>query len=157
MAGQLDRIEGMLRALCAHLGVRELEQHAGAPAEAAPAENGARYAGVVSRFEHGWGFIECEAMNRNYFVHYSDIEGTGLRSLDPGDVVSFEIGPGRDGRPKAIRVRRQGSSRPTMRRARIQGLPRLEVAPKEILEDGDEAAPEGATLVGLPSPAEQGA
>jgi CspA family cold shock protein len=122
MAGQLDRIEGMLRALCAHLGVRELE-HAGAPAEAVPAENGARYAGVVSRFEHGWGFIECEAMNRNYFVHYSDIDGTGLRSLDPGDVVSFEIGPGRDGRPKAVRVRRE-AGQPSGRSNRIEAIPR---------------------------------
>lgn len=122
MAGQLDRIEGMLRALCAHLGVREVE-HAGAPAEAVPAENGARYAGVVSRFEHGWGFIECEAMNRNYFVHYSDIEGTGLRSLDPGDVVSFEIGPGRDGRPKAVGVRRE-AGQPSGRSSRIEAIPR---------------------------------
>jgi CspA family cold shock protein len=123
MAGQLDRIEGMLRTLCAHLGVREME-HAGAPAEAIP-ENGARYTGVVSRFEHGWGFIECEAMNRNYFVHYSDIEGTGLRSLDPGDMVSFEIGPGRDGRPKAVRVRRE-SGQPSSARntGRIEAIPR---------------------------------
>ncbi|MHB8732946.1 MAG: cold-shock protein [bacterium] len=124
MAGQLDRIEGMLRALCAHLGVRDLE-HAGAGAhtEAVPAENGARYMGVVSRFEHGWGFIECEAMNRNYFVHYSDIDGTGLRSLDPGDVVSFEIGPGRDGRPKAVRVRRE-AGQPSGRPNRIEAIPR---------------------------------
>jgi cold shock protein len=123
MAGQLDRIEGMLRALCAHLGVREME-HAGAPVEAIPAENGARYTGVVSRFEHGWGFIECEAMNRNYFVHYSDIEGTGLRSLDPGDVVSFEIGPGRDGRPKAVRVRRESGQPSATRSGRIEAIPR---------------------------------
>jgi CspA family cold shock protein len=122
MAGQLDRIEGMLRALCAHLGVRDME-HAAAPAEAVP-ENGARYAGVVSRFEHGWGFIECEAMNRNYFVHYSDIEGTGLRSLDPGDTVSFEIGPGRDGRPKAVRVRRESSQPSSARSGRIEAIPR---------------------------------
>jgi len=122
MAGQLDRIEGMLRALCAHLGVRDME-HAGAAAEAIPAENGARYTGVVSRFEHGWGFIECAAMNRNYFVHYSDIEGTGLRSLDPGDTVSFEIGPGRDGRPKAVRVRRE-SGQPSARAGRIEAIPR---------------------------------
>ena len=123
MAGQLDRIEGMLRALCAHLGVRESEQHhAGATAEAAPAENGARYTGAVSRFEHGWGFIECEAMNRNYFVHYSDIEGTGLRSLDAGDAVSFEIGPGRDGRPKAVRVRRELGQ--PARSGRIEAIPR---------------------------------
>lgn len=124
MAGQLDRIEGMLRALCAHLGVRDTEQAgAGAPAEAIPAENGARYQGVVSRFEHGWGFIECEAMNRNYFVHYSDIDGTGLRSLDAGDMVSFEIGPGRDGRPKAVRVRRE-SGQPSGRSSRIEAIPR---------------------------------
>ncbi len=123
MAGQLDRIEGMLRALCAHLGVRDLEQHqAGAPAEAVPAGNGGRYSGVVSRFEHGWGFIECEAMNRNYFVHYSDIEGTGLRSLDPGATVSFEIGPGRDGRPKAVRVRRETGQ--PVRAGRIEAIPR---------------------------------
>jgi cold shock CspA family protein len=122
MAGQLDRIEGMLRALCTHLGVRDLE-HAAAPAETAPVENGARYMGVVSRFEHGWGFIECEAMNRNYFVHYSDIDGTGLRSLDPGDAVSFEIGPGRDGRPKAVRVRRE-SGQPFGRPNRIEAIPR---------------------------------
>lgn len=122
MAGQLDRIEVMLRALCAHLGVRDLE-HASAPAEAIPVENGARYTGVVSRFEHGWGFIECEAMNRNYFVHYSDIDGTGLRSLDPGEVVSFEIGPGRDGRPKAVRVRRE-AGQPSARSSRIEAIPR---------------------------------
>jgi CspA family cold shock protein len=122
MAGQLDRIEGMLRALCGHLGVRDME-HAATPAEAVPVENGARYSGVVSRFEHGWGFIECEAMNRNYFVHYSDIDGTGLRSLDPGDAVSFEIGPGKDGRPKAVRVRRE-SGQPSGRSSRIEAIPR---------------------------------
>lgn len=122
MAAQLDRIEEMLRALCAHLGVRDME-HAAASAEATP-ENGARHAGVVSRFEHGWGFIECEAMNRNYFVHYSDIDGTGLRSLDPGETVSFEIGPGRDGRPKAVRVRRESSQPSSTRGGRIEAIPR---------------------------------
>jgi cold shock CspA family protein len=124
MAGQLDRIEGMLRALCAHLGVREME-HAGAAVESIPVENGVRYTGAVSRFEHGWGFIECEAMNRNYFVHYSDIEGTGLRSLDPGDTVSFEIGPGRDGRPKAVRVRRESSQPSSARGGRVEAIPRV--------------------------------
>jgi len=122
MAGQLDRIEGMLRALCTHLGVRDIER-ASAPAEVVPVENGVRYSGVVSRFEHGWGFIECESMNRNYFVHYSDIEGTGLRSLEAGETVSFEIGPGRDGRPKAVRVKRE-SGQPSGRSSRIEAIPR---------------------------------
>lgn len=144
MAGQLDRIEGMLRALCAHLGVREVEYSA-APAEVVRAEGGTRYTGVVSRFEHGWGFIECEAMNHNYFVHYSDIEGTGLRSLDPGDAVSFEIGPGRDGRPKAVQVRRE-SGQPAARAGRVEAISRAITRPNgdrrglpQIEEEEEEA------------------
>ena len=124
MPTQLDRIEQMLRTLCAHLGVRDIEQVGnGGGAEAVAADTGKRYTGVVSRFEHGWGFIECEAMNRNFFVHFSDIEGTGLRSLDPGDAVSFEIAPGKDGRPKAVRVRRQSAGRAT-RGPRFEAIPR---------------------------------
>jgi cold shock protein len=122
MSSQLDRIEAMLRALCAHLGVQAADL-AGNGSQEAPDSDGNRYTGVVSRFEHGWGFIECEAMNRNFFVHYSDIEGTGLRSLDAGEAVSFELAPGKDGRPKAVRVRRQ-SGRPSPRGVRFRGLPR---------------------------------
>lgn len=124
MSGQLDRIEQMLRALCAHLGVRDLEQVAATNGAEPTAGDARRYTGVVSRFEHGWGFIECEAMNRNFFVHYSDIEGTGLRSLDAGETVSFEIAPGKDGRPKAVKVRRQGTVRSPLRSPRIEAIPR---------------------------------
>lgn len=110
MSSQLDRIESMLRALCAHLGVQSADQSGNGSRDAS--ETGAdRYTGVVSRFEHGWGFIECEAMNRNFFVHYSDIEGSGMRSLEAGETVSFELAPGKDGRPKAVRVRRHVSGR----------------------------------------------
>ena len=107
MSSQLDRIESMLRALCAHLGVQSIDRSGNGAQDEVDADGGPRYTGVVSRFEHGWGFIECEAMNRNFFVHFSDIEGTGLRSLEAGDAVSFELAPGKDGRPKAVRVRRQ--------------------------------------------------
>ncbi len=123
MSAQLDRIEHMLRALCAHMGVRDIDL-GGNGGEIGPVESGRRYTGVVSRFEHGWGFIECEAMNRNYFVHYSDIEGTGMRSLEPGELVSFEIAPGKDGRPKAVRVRRLSPGKVTAARAsRFEGIP----------------------------------
>jgi len=118
MATQLDRIEQMLRALCTHLGVQDWEKLGNGAGESVGTEGGPRYTGVVSRFEHGWGFIECEALNRNFFVHYSDIEGTGLRSLDAGDVVAFEVAPGKDGRPKAVRVRRQSAGQPVARTPR---------------------------------------
>jgi len=122
MSTQMDRIEQMLRALCTHLGVRDATTLVATGADTVASDD-TRYAGVVSRFEHGWGFIECEAMNRNFFVHFSDIEGTGLRSLEAGGAVSFEIAPGKDGRPKAVRVRRQGG-RATARVPRIEAIPR---------------------------------
>ncbi len=124
MSTQLDRIEQMLRALCTHLGIQDLEKSGNGSGQSLGAEADGRYTGVVSRFEHGWGFIECEAMNRNFFVHYSDIEGAGLRSLDPGDAVSFEIAPGKDGRPKAVRVRRHASGQPVPKAPRIPAIPR---------------------------------
>jgi CspA family cold shock protein len=125
MSSQLDRIESMLRALCVHLGV-QANDRAGNGSQDAVDTDGHRHTGVVSRFEHGWGFIECEAMNRNFFVHYSDIEGTGMRSLDAGELVSFELAPGKDGRPKAVRVRRQSRSSPAARAARSPVFPRGE-------------------------------
>jgi CspA family cold shock protein len=142
----LDRIESMLRALCAHLGVQTTERSGNGAHEFAGEESGRRYSGVVSRFEHGWGFIECEAMNRNFFVHYSDIEGTGMRSLEPGEAVSFELAPGKDGRPKAVKVRRQGAARPSPRPARVQGLPRADAGnglPVDEEPDAVEAVLEG--------------
>ncbi len=155
MSSQLDRIESMLRALCAHLGVQAADR-AGNGSQDASDTDGSRYTGVVSRFEHGWGFIECEAMNRNFFVHYSDIEGTGMRSLDPGAVVSFELAPGKDGRPKAVRVRRQ-SGRPSPRGVRSQGLglPRNDTglhalsavaSPEEASAPGTRGAPSGSLV-----------
>lgn len=150
MSSQLDRIESMLRALCAHLGVPAAAERAGNGSQDAADSDGSRYTGVVSRFEHGWGFIECEAMNRNFFVHYSDIEGTGMRSLDPGAVVSFELAPGKDGRPKAVRVRRQ-SGRPSPRGVRSQGLPRNDTGPQAFsaVPSPEEASPLGTR--GAPS------
>jgi len=151
MSSQLDRIESMLRALCVHLGVQSIDRSGNGTQDAFDADGARRYTGVVSRFEHGWGFIECEAMNRNFFVHYSDIEGTGMRSLEPGEVVSFELAPGKDGRPKAVQVRRQASGRPAPRPLRTHGFLRSEAGngvPAEEPE-GTEAAQEGG---GVPGP-----
>jgi CspA family cold shock protein len=111
---------------------------------------------VVSRFEHGWGFIECEAMNRNFFVHYSDVEGTGMRSLEAGEAVSFDLAPGKDGRPKAVRVRRQVSGRASPRASRPQGFPRSDTGlptPSGGSSSDEAPAPAGAPMPhGGPAP-----
>lgn len=61
--------------------------------------------GTVKFFnaEKGFGFIRMED-GREIFVHYSNVQGTGYRSLDEGQAVEFEIGPGRKG-DEALNVR----------------------------------------------------
>ncbi len=52
--------------------------------------------GTVKFFnaEKGYGFISREGGD-DVFVHYSNIQGSGYRSLDEGQTVEFEVGPGR--------------------------------------------------------------
>ena len=64
--------------------------------------------GTVKFFDRtkGWGFITDENKN-DVFVHYSNIQMEGRKSLNQNDVVEFEIGEGKDGRSQAVNVKRQ--------------------------------------------------
>jgi len=57
-----------------------------------------RVQGKVKWFnsEKGFGFIEQESGD-DLFVHYSEIQSTGYRSLDEGQTVEFEITQGKKG------------------------------------------------------------
>src|SRR5262245_49301673 len=46
--------------------------------------------------EKGYGFISRED-GPDVFVHFSAIQGTGYRSLEEGQAVEFDVGPGRKG------------------------------------------------------------
>ena len=46
--------------------------------------------------EKGYGFISREDGD-DVFVHFSNIQGTGYRSLEEGQRVEFDVGPGRKG------------------------------------------------------------
>ncbi len=54
--------------------------------------------GTVKWFnsEKGFGFISREG-GSDVFVHFSAIEGTGYKSLEEGQQVEFEVGPGKKG------------------------------------------------------------
>lgn len=62
--------------------------------------------GTVKWFnnEKGYGFISDDGGGADVFVHYSEIDGDGFRSLDEGQQVVFEIGQGKKG-PQASAVR----------------------------------------------------
>ncbi len=45
----------------------------------------------------GYGFIEVEGRSKDVFVHYSDIDGEGFKTLEEGASVEFEIESGNQG------------------------------------------------------------
>ena len=49
--------------------------------------------------EKGYGFIAQDGGGPDVFVHYSEIQGNGFRSLEEGQRVEFEIGQGPKGPP----------------------------------------------------------
>ncbi|AMJ43777.1 MULTISPECIES: cold-shock protein [Corynebacterium] len=61
--------------------------------------------GTVKWFnaEKGFGFIAPEDGSADVFVHYSEIQGNGFRTLEENQQVSFEIGEGQKG-PQATNV-----------------------------------------------------
>lgn len=61
--------------------------------------------GTVKFFnaEKGYGFIS-RSDGDDVFVHFSNIQGEGYKTLDEGQNVEFEVGPGRKG-DEALNVR----------------------------------------------------
>jgi len=54
--------------------------------------------GTVKFFnsDKGYGFISRE-QGEDVFVHFSNIQGSGYRSLEQGQRVEFDVAPGRKG------------------------------------------------------------
>lgn len=65
--------------------------------------------GTVKWFDDrkGFGFITPENGD-DLFVHHSSILGDGFKTLEDGEVVEFEVAPGRKGQ-QAINVQRANS------------------------------------------------
>jgi CspA family cold shock protein len=62
--------------------------------------------GTVKWFsaEKGYGFIQRQDGGADVFVHYTEIQGSGYRSLEENQKVEFEVGQGTKG-PQAQNVR----------------------------------------------------
>ena len=64
--------------------------------------------GTVKWFNErkGYGFISLEN-GEDVFVHHSSITGGGFKTLNEGEVVEFEVAPGRKGQQAINVVRSQ--------------------------------------------------
>jgi CspA family cold shock protein len=49
----------------------------------------------------GYGFIQPDDGGKDAFVHISAVERAGLRTLNEGQKVSYEVQAGRDGKSSA--------------------------------------------------------
>jgi len=54
--------------------------------------------------DKGYGFIERDGGD-DLFVHFSEIQGDGFKTLDEGQAVEFEEATGQNGKQQAVKVR----------------------------------------------------
>ena len=65
-----------------------------------------RYTGTVKWFsaQKGFGFIAPDGGGDDIFVHQTEIQSDGFRTLREGQRVDFAVDSGEDGRSKAVDV-----------------------------------------------------
>jgi CspA family cold shock protein len=64
--------------------------------------------GIVKWFNDakGFGFIEMED-GREVFVHYSNLQVEGFKTVSEGEKVTFDLYEDKNGRPTALNVKRK--------------------------------------------------
>jgi CspA family cold shock protein len=68
----------------------------------------ASQAGMVKFFnmDKGYGFIKPDDGGRDIFVHITAVEQAGLRSLNEGQRITYDIEPDKKGKgPKAVNLK----------------------------------------------------
>lgn len=64
--------------------------------------------GTVKFFnaDKGYGFIKPDDGSRDIFVHITAVEQAGLRSLNEGQRISYDVEPDKKGKgPKAVNLK----------------------------------------------------
>ena len=65
--------------------------------------------GTVKWFnaQKGYGFIQPDTGDKDVFVHISAVEAAGLRSLNEGQKVSYDVERGQQGKTSAVNIKTQ--------------------------------------------------
>jgi len=73
--------------------------------------------GTVKWFDEGkgYGFITPDDGSEDLFVHHSGIGGSGFKSLEEGESVSYEVTQGRKKGMQAVNVSKGSTDRPDSR------------------------------------------
>ena len=63
--------------------------------------------GTVKWFngQKGYGFIQPDDGSKDVFVHVSAVESAGMRTLNEGQKLSFDLEQGRQGKTSAINLK----------------------------------------------------
>ncbi len=63
--------------------------------------------GTVKWFnaQKGYGFIQPEDGSKDVFVHITAVEAAGMRSLNEGQRITFDLEPGRQGKVAAVNLK----------------------------------------------------
>ena len=85
--------------------------------------------------ERGFGFITTSRADEEIFVHVSAFPRDGVRP-SVGELISFDVEIGKDGRKRAIRVQRPCSRTAPHRRESTRGRPALRTAALVLLAAG---------------------
>jgi cold shock protein len=66
-----------------------------------------RQSGTVKFYnsQRGYGFIKPDDGGRDFFVHITAVEQAGLKGLNEGQRISFDVEPDKKGKgPKAVNL-----------------------------------------------------
>lgn len=61
--------------------------------------------GTVIWFKQSFGFVKSDTTGDEFFVHQSEIDMDGFRTLKANDKVIFDVELGPKGRPQAVGVK----------------------------------------------------
>ena len=91
--------------------------------------------GTVKWFdgEKGYGFIRPDDGGEDVFVHHTGIAGSGFKSLDEGEKVTYEVAQGRRG-PQAENVSKVSDGRGFEEERTLRVPVQMEAAARVLVE-----------------------